>query len=176
MWFWRLVEPGYGGSWTRCCWQWQWYLTCHEDDQKSLSSWRFPHCRQRGCVSSVTAAGRVSALLLPLPTKAAGSCVLTSLAACAGDARPLCGDYVIADPPLPPFFFHSAQPVDFGRHVRLRMRGRLCFSWMHGSSFQQVKWLTASGLKSQWRKCLCVCCGGLFCCLRSITALLAEEI
>lgn len=109
---------------------------------------------QHGCISSVTAAGRVSALLL-LP-KAAGSCVLTSLAVCAGAARPLCRDYVITDPPLPSFF-HSAQPVDFGRHVRLRMRGRLCFSWMRSSSFQQVKWLTASGLKSQWRRCVYVC-------------------
>lgn len=86
----------------------------------------------------------------------AGSCVLTSLAASAGAARPLCRDYVISDPPLPSFF-HSAQPVDFGRHVRLYMRGRLCFSWMHSSSFQQVKWSTASGLKSQWRKCVYVC-------------------
>lgn len=87
---------------------------------------------------------------------AARSCVLTSLAACAGAARPLCRDYVIADPPFPSSFFFSFRTASgfWQTHASSHEGAFVFFSLMCSSSFQQVKWLTAFGTKYQWSKCV----------------------
>lgn len=101
--WWSPSETFWSVGWyTR---QLQWCLTCHEDEQQSL--WA-----HEGVTTAVLEQPAWLHFIrhscsLGLGAAAPGSCVLTSLAVCAGAAGPLCRDYVIADPPFPSLFFFS---------------------------------------------------------------------